>query len=131
MLIESIKNSFTLLFDSWSTDRKTVDTLLEDQDDIRSVKKNSPKYLIVAHRTAARTRVPSKAKNVSTFDNSDVRKYHVDIDGTRYPREGVSFDYGINDYIDRYRDLKLFYKEYVGEKLLNPFVSYTDMKKNS
>ena len=60
-----------------------------------------------------------------------MRKYHVDIDGIRYPREGGSFDYGINDYIDRYRDLKLFYTEYVGEKLLNPFVSYTDMKKNS
>ena len=27
-----------------------------------------------------------------------------------------------------YRDLQLFYKEYVGEELLTPFISYTDMK---
>ena len=33
-----------------------------------------------------------------------------------------------NKYLDQYRDLKLFYKEYNGETLLNPFISYLDMK---
>ena len=33
-----------------------------------------------------------------------------------------------NDYVDQYRDLKLFYKEYVGEILMNPFISYAGMK---
>ena len=28
-----------------------------------------------------------------------------------------------NEYLDQYRDLNLFYKEYVGEELLNPFIS--------
>ena len=37
-------------------------------------------------------------------------------------------NYPENDYIDQYRDLNLFYKEYVGEELLNPFISYPDMK---
>ena len=37
-------------------------------------------------------------------------------------------NYREKDYIDQYRDLKLFYKEYIGEELLSPFVSYTDMK---
>ena len=46
----------------------------------------------------------------------------------RFPRDGVITDYGLNDYLDQYKDLKLFYKEYVGEPLLNPFISYTDMK---
>ena len=57
-----------------------------------------------------------------------MRKYHVDIDGVRYPRDGVSIDYGLNDYIDQYPDLKLFYHEYLGEQLLQPFISYNDMK---
>ena len=30
--------------------------------------------------------------------------------------------------VDQYRDLKFFYKEYVGEELLNLFISYPDMK---
>ena len=51
MFKDSIKRSFTLSFDSWSTARKTaVKTQLEDQVDIGFAKNtNSPKYLIVAH----------------------------------------------------------------------------------
>ena len=46
----SLKNSFTLSFDSLNTDRKTVDAQLEHQVNIGSAQKiNSPKYLIVAH----------------------------------------------------------------------------------
>ena len=33
-----------------------------------------------------------------------------------------------NSYLDQYRDLKLFYKEYVGEELLEPYITYPDMK---
>ena len=44
--------------------------------------------------------VPNKANNVASFDHLDVRKYLVDIDGVRYPRDGVNVDYGLNDYVD-------------------------------
>ena len=47
----------------------------------------------------------------------------------RYPREAVNFDYASIDYLDQYRDLKLFYEEYVGEELLNPFISFTVIRK--
>ena len=57
-------------------------------------------------------------------------KYHFDIVGVRYARDGVKIDYASNDYVDQYRDPKFFYKEYVGAELLNPFVSCTDMKDN-
>ena len=57
-----------------------------------------------------------------------MRKYYVDIDGVGYPRDSVNVDYGLNDYVDQYRALKLFYKEYVGKELLNLFISYPDMK---
>ena len=37
-------------------------------------------------------------------------------------------NYEQNDYIEQYKDLKLFFPEYIGEELLSPFISYTDMK---
>ena len=94
MFNDSVQNSFTLSFDSWTSGRKTVDTQLEYQVDIGSVQNiNSPKYLIVAHQTASKRGVPNKSNNIAIFDNIDVRKYHVDIDGVCYPRDGVSIDY--------------------------------------
>ena len=102
MFNDSIKDSFTLSFDSWTSDRKTVDTQLEYQADIGGARNfNSPKYLIAVHLTAARIGVPNKANNVAIFDHLDVRKYHVDINGVRYPRDGVNVGYGLNDYVDQ------------------------------
>ena len=37
-------------------------------------------------------------------------------------------NYEQNDYIEQYKVLKLFFKEYIGEELMTPFISYTDMK---
>ena len=37
-------------------------------------------------------------------------------------------NYEQNDYIEQYKDLKLFFKEYIGEQLMSPFISYPDMK---
>ena len=37
-------------------------------------------------------------------------------------------NYGENNYLEQYKDLKLFYKEYVGEQLLSPIISYDKMK---
>ena len=34
-----------------------------------------------------------------------------------------------NIYLEEYRDLKLFYKEYVGDQVLLPIISYDKMKK--
>ena len=93
MFNESIKNSFTLSSDSWSTDRKTVDTQLAYPVDIGSAENiNSPKYLIVAHQAANGIGTPRKFDKVALFDNLNVRKSHVDIVGVRYPRDGVSID---------------------------------------
>ena len=58
----------------------------------------------------------------------DIRKYYVEIDGQRYPRDSVLINYEENDYIQQYKDLKLFWKEYIGEPILNPLISYPDMK---
>ena len=63
--------------------------------------------MIVAHQTAARMEVPNKEKNITLLDNLDVRKYFVQIDEVRYPRESVNVNYATNDYIDQYRDPKI------------------------
>ena len=52
----SIKNSFTLSFDTQTTDRQFIRTGAEYNLDIgASVKTNCLKYLIAAHQTAARS----------------------------------------------------------------------------
>ena len=50
------------------------------------------------------------------------------MDGVRYPRDSVLTNYGLTDYLDQYKDVKLIFKEYVGEELLNAFISYPDVK---
>ena len=91
---------------------------------------NSPKYMIGAHQTSLRTTTPDQKINIAVFDKRDLRKYYVEIDGQKYPRDGISINYTKNDYIDRYKDLKLFFKEYIGEQLLKPNISHPDMKTN-
>ena len=54
----------------------------------------------MVHQTAARIGVPNKAEYIAFFHNLNVRKYHVDIDGVRHPRDGVSIDYASKDYLD-------------------------------
>ena len=109
MFVDSIITTFTSSFDSWSTDQKTVDTQLEYQVDIGSAQNiNSLKCIIVTYQTEARIGVPNKANKVAVFDSLNVRKYHVDINGVRYPRDGVNIDYASNEYRDQYEDLKLF-----------------------
>ena len=123
------KNSFTLSFDLWSTERKIVDTQLEYQVDVgRARNSKTPQYLIVALHTAARIGVPNKTNSIAVFDNLNVRKYPVHIDGVRYPRDGVSIHYASNDYVHQKRDLKMFYKEHAGGELLSPPINYTDLK---
>ena len=50
------------------------------------------------------------------------------MDGVRYLRDIVLLNYEQNDYIEQFKDLILFFKEYVGEELMTPFISYSDMK---
>ena len=128
MFNESIMNNYTITFDSWYTERKISNDGRELQVDIGSAQNNnSPKYLISAFQTNART-TPNKASNPPIFDDNHVTKYFVEIDGVRYPKDGVLINFEENSYLDQYRDLKLFYKEYVGELLLQPYISYPDMK---
>ena len=111
---------FTISFDSWTTDRKIVTTGLEYQGNIGSASNNlSPTHQIRTHETAVSNGVASKANNIATFHNLNVRHFLAEIHGVKYPRDSDNIDCNTNENIDQYRDLKLGYKEYVGEGLLN------------
>ena len=128
MFNEAIMNNYTITFDSWYTERKISNDGRELQVDIGSAQNiNSPKYLISAFQTAVRT-TASKNSNPAVFDRNNVTKYFVEIDGIRYPKDGVLINFEENSYLDQYRDLRLFNKEYLGESLLEPYISYPDMK---
>ena len=68
-----------------------------------------------------------KKINIAIFDNVNLRKYHVVIDSLRYPRDSLLIDYEENDFIEQYENLN-FFKEYIGEPILNLFISNRDMK---
>ena len=122
-------NKYTITIDSWYTERKISNDGRELQVDIGSAQHiNSPKYLIATFQTNNRIGIPDKTRNATVLDTDRVTKYFVEIDGARYPRNGVLTNFEGNSYLDQNRDLKLFYKEYVGEELLLPNISYPDMK---
>ena len=134
---EAISKTFTLSYESWTTDRKPVNTAREFQIDISSASNiNSPLYLIAAHQKTQRpdpanpaNNLPNNRFNNAIFDEVEVRKYYSEIDGVMYPKNPVMVNFAENNYLEQFRDLKLFYKEYVGEPMLNPIISYDKMKK--
>ena len=128
MFHESIRKVYRIFFEDWFTERRVVSDTLTQIEIGSAHSVNSPKYLIASHQTAARLNTPNKGLNISRFDNLNVRKFFLEIDSLRYPRDAVLTNYNENDYIDQYKDLYFFYKVYVGEELLNTFVSYPEMK---
>ena len=110
MFIESIQNNCRIFFDEWYTERRiaTDQTFQNDIGSTQSVK--SPKYLICAHQTAGRSNPPNKRTNISVFDNLNVRKHFIEIDGVRYPRDGALTNYILNDYSDQFKDVELIMK---------------------
>ena len=128
---ESIRQNFTLSFDAWVTDRKPVNTGKEYQLDIGYASNiHIPLYLTVAHQKTHRDNPakPPNQFNNAVFDHVDVKRYFVEINGVRYPKDSVETNFSDNKYLDQYRDHKLFYEENNGESLLQPFISYLDMK---
>ena len=125
---EATQNNYKISFDEWYTERRIITDLLVQHDIGSAQNVNSPKYMICAHQTNLRTTIPDEKFNKAIFDNLDLRKYFFETDGQRYPRDGVLTNFEENDYIQQYKDLKLFHREYIGEPILNPLISYTDMK---
>ena len=128
MFNEATQNNYKISYDEWFTERRIISDTITQLDIGSSQNVQSPIYLIGAHQTKDRIDAPLSIKNVAIFDNLDLRKYYIEIDGQRYPRDSSLMNYEQNDYIEQYKDLKLFFKEYIGEQLMSPFISYPDMK---
>ena len=89
MCNESIRNNYGIFFDDWFTERRVVSDTITQTDIGSAQSANSPNSLIVSHQTAARLNAPDEGINISRFDNLNVRKYFVEIDSIRYPRDAV------------------------------------------
>ena len=125
---EATQNKNKISFDEWYTERRILSDAITQMDIGTSQHVNSPKYSFGAHQTRIRADTANKNNNIAIFDNLNLQKYYVEIDLVTYPRDSVLLKYEQNDYIESYKDLKLFSKEYIGEELLRPFIFYPDMK---
>ena len=128
MFNEATQNNYKISFDEWYTERRIISDTIARIDIGTSQHVNSPKCLIGAHQTRIRADTANKNNNIAIFDNLNLQKYYVEIDSVRYPIDNVLVNYEQNDYIEQYKDLKLFFKVYIGEELMSPFMSYPDMK---
>ena len=113
MFNEATQNNYKISFDEWYTERRIISDLLIQHDIGSAQNVIQPKYLICVHQTNLRTATSDKKINIAIFDNMDIRKYYVEIDGQRYPRDSILINYEENDYIQQYKDLNLFWKEYI------------------
>ena len=128
MFNEATQNNYKISFDEWYAERRVISDTITQLDIGTSQHVNSPKYLIDAHQTRIRADTANKNNNIAIFDNLNLQKYYAEIDSIRYPRDSVLVNYEQNDYIEKYKDLKIFFKGYIGEQLMSPFLSYPDMK---
>ena len=128
MFNEATQNNYKMSFDEWFTQRRIISDTKTQLDIGSSQNVQSPKYLIGAHQTKDRNDGAISTKNVVIFDNLDLRKYYIELDGQRYPRDSSLMNYEQNDYNDQCKDLTSFFRDYIGERLMSPFLSYLDMK---
>ena len=129
MFNEANQKSYKIFFDELYTERRIISDSLVQHDIGSAQSVNSPKYMICAHQTHLSTVTLGKKITIAIFDNLDIQKYYVEIDGQRYPRDGVLISYEQNDFFQQYKDLKLFFHERIGEPTLNPLIPYPDIKK--
>ena len=125
---EAIQNIDKISFDEYYTERQVISDMIV-QNDIGSAQQvSSPKYLFCAHQTKDSTSAPDKKINIAIFDDLDLQKYHIELDNLRFPRDSLLISSEQNGCIEQNIFSKLFFKDYIGEPILNPFTSYPDIK---
>ena len=73
MFNEATQNNYKITCDERFTERRITSDTITQLDIGRSQNVQSPKYLIGAHQTKDRIDAPISTKNVSIFDNLDLR----------------------------------------------------------
>ena len=107
---EATQKNYEISFDEWYTKRKVISDTITQLDIGTSQDVNSPKDLIGAHQTRTRADTANKNNNIAIFDNLNLKKYYVEIDSVRYPRDSVLVNYEENDYIEPYKVSKFFFQ---------------------
>ena len=79
--IEATQNNYKISYDGYFTERRVISDLLFQHDIGSAEQVNSLEYLISAHQTKDGILTPNKNNNIAIFDNLDLRKYYVGIDG--------------------------------------------------
>ena len=128
MFIEANQNNYKISFDEWYTERRVLSDTITQWDIGTSQHVNNPKYLIGSHQTRTRADTANKKNDIAIFENLNLQKYYVEIDSVTNPRDSVLVNYAQNDYIEKYRNFKLIFKEYFDEHLMGPFIFYPDVK---
>ena len=105
MFNEATQNNYKISYDEWFTERRIRSDMITQLDIGSYQNVQSPKCLIGAHQTKDSIDAPISTKNVSIFDNLDLRKYYIEIDGQRYPRDSSLMNYEQTDYIEQYKVL--------------------------
>ena len=90
---------------------------------------NSPNYLTAAYQSQVGIGVPTKKNKIAVFDGHDVTENFVEMGDQRYPKDSISINSNENEFLDQYRDPKLFYGEYVGVQFLSSHLTDLDMMK--
>ena len=107
---EATQNNYEISYDEYYTERRVISDMITQVDIGSSQQVNSLKYLIGALQTRARADTVNKNNNVAIFDNLNLQKYYVEIDGLQYPGDSVTLYYEQNDYIEQKKDLNFFSK---------------------
>ena len=104
MFNEATQKNYKISYDEWFTERRIISDTITQLDIGSSQIVQGPKYLIGVHQTKDRIDSAISTKNVAIFDNLDLRKYYIEIDGQKYPRDSSLMKYEQNDYIEQYKD---------------------------
>ena len=89
MFNEATQDNYKISFDEYYTERRLLSDLLVQHDIGSAQQIKSPKNLICALQTNLRTTTPDNKSNRAVFDNLHLRKYTVEIDSIRYPRDSL------------------------------------------
>ena len=89
MFKEATQSNYKISHDEYYTERRLISDVIFRVDIGSAQEVSSPKYLISAHQTQLRINDPNRNNNTAIFDNLNLRKYSVEIDGQSYPRDSV------------------------------------------
>ena len=115
------ENIYKISFEEFYTERRLISDMFVQVDRESTQQVTSPKHLICAHQPQNRINVSKENDNIAVFDHLDLRKYHIEVDSQKYPRDRLLKNYEEKDYSEQYKDLNLFFTKYIGESNLKLF----------